>query len=375
MNKIETIIASIANEKNLKIDDVLQTVKNAITKTAKDMQGYDLEFKVIMDEDDKTLRLYQVIEVVSNEAFLEYEEDERQKYIALDEAREVDPELDIEDKLTYEIQFEDFGRTGISRLNRELEFHIQRLLEDKIYEKFQNKVGSIINGIVVQVDEYENTFIEIDEVRAMLPQKNRIKGESFNVGDTVKSVVRKVHVSKSQGIVVELSRTTPQFLEALLELEVPEISDGSIEIMNIARIPGLKAKVSLLSHKETIDPIGATVGVRGVRIMAVSEEISNENIDCIKYSESPEIYIIRALSPAVVNNVTVNSESKKAIVNINENEKSRAIGKSGVNVRLASMLTGYEISFLTKESTGEQATDTQTESTDNNKNALEELFN
>lgn len=372
MNKIETIIASIANEKNLKIDDVLATVKTAITKTAKDIHGYDLEFKVIMDEDDKTLKLYQIIEVVANDKYTEFDDEEKQKYIAIDEAREVDETIEIEDKLTYEIHFEDFGRTGISRLNRELEFHIQRLLEDKIYEKFTNKIGSIINGIVVQVDDMDNTFIEIDEVRAILPMKNRIKGESFKVGDTVKSVLRKVHISKAQGIVVELSRTTPKFLEALLELEVPEISDGVIEVKNVARIPGLKAKVSLESHNSTIDPIGATVGVRGVRIMAVSEELSNENIDCIKYSESPEIYIIRALSPAVVNNVVVNTEDNKAIVNINDSEKPKAIGKAGVNVRLASMLTGYEISFVTKESNINQDTSSNT---DSNTNALQDLFN
>ncbi|EAL2578999.1 transcription termination/antitermination protein NusA, partial [Campylobacter coli] len=260
-------------------------------------------------------------------------------YIEFSKAKKEAPDVEIGDELTYECSLENLGRTAVNILHKELEYHIQKLLEQTIFEKYKNKVGQMVFGNVVRIDNEENTYIEIDELRAFLPRKNRIKGEKFKVGDVVKAVIRRVYTDK--GIKMELSRTSPKFLECLLEAEVPEIKDGYVSVVKCARIPGERAKIILQANGANIDPVGATVGVKGVRINAVSKELHNENIDCIEFSNEPEILIARALAPAIVSSVKI--ENEKAIVTLNSEQKSKAIGKSGINIRLAGMLSGYEI--------------------------------
>jgi N utilization substance protein A len=340
VEKIVDIIESIAHEKGLKIEDVRATLTTAMAKTAKRIYGEEYEYDAVIDDKKKTLTLFQKVMVVApNDERLN---EENEKFIALPEAKEIDPGIEIGDELTYELPLDNLGRTAAATLQRELEFHIQRLLENNIFEKYQNMVGQSVFGSVVRVDNEENTYIEIDEIRAILPRKNRIKGEKFKVGNVVKSVIRKVFVDKSHGIRVELSRTSPKFLEALLSLEVPEIQDGMVVINKSARIPGERAKVALTSVHPNVDAVGATVGTKGVRINAVSKELHNENIDCIEYSTIPEIFIARALSPAIISSVKMEGQSK-AIVTLQSDQKSKAIGKSGINIRLASMLCGVDI--------------------------------
>ncbi len=338
MERISDIIESIANEKNLDIEDVKERVKRALINTAKHVYGHNYEYDVAIDT-NKTIKLYQKTTII-------YDDDERleednEHFISLKEARNIDNSVEVGDELTYELSLDNLGRTAAQTLHKELEYHIQRLVEDKIFEKYNQMQGQIVFGTVVRVDEQENTFIEIEELRAILPRKNRIKGENFKVGNVVKAVIRKVFADKNLGIKVELSRTSPRFLDALLKAEVPEINDGGIIIHNSARIPGERAKVALSSVSPMIDPIGATVGTKGVRINAVSKELNNENIDVVEYSSEPAIFITRAMSPAIINSVTI--EGQKAIVSLVSEQKSKAIGKSGINIRLASMLTGYEI--------------------------------
>jgi N utilization substance protein A len=340
VEKIVDIIESIAHEKGLNIDDVRTTLTTAMAKTAKRIYGEEYEYDAVIDDKKKTLTLFQKVMVVAPDD--ERLKDEGEKYIALPEAREIDPDIEIGDELTYELPLDNLGRTAAATLQRELEFHIQRLLENNIFEKYQNMVGQSVFGTVVRVDNDENTYIEIDEIRAVLPRKNRIKGEKFSVGNVVKSVIRKVYIDKSHGIRVELSRTSPKFLEAILALEVPEIQDGMVVINKSARIPGERAKVALTSVHPNVDAVGATVGTKGVRINAVSKELHNENIDCIEYSTIPEIFIARALSPAIISSVKMVGD-KKAIVTLQSDQKSKAIGKNGVNIRLASMLCGVDI--------------------------------
>ena len=340
MEKIVDIIESIAHEKGLKIEDVRATLTTAMAKTAKRIYGEEYEYDAVIDDKKKILTLFQKVMVVAPDDARLNNEDE--KFIALNEAKEIDPDIEIGDELTYELPLDNLGRTAAATLQRELEFHIQRLLENNIFEKYQGMVGQSVFGSVVRIDNEENTFIEIDEIRAVLPRKNRIKGEKFKVGNVVKSVIRKVFIDKTQGIRVELSRTSPKFLEALLTLEVPEIQDGMVVINKSARIPGERAKVALTSVHPNVDAVGATVGTKGVRINAVSKELHNENIDCIEYSTIPEIFIARALSPAIISSVKMEGETK-AIVTLQSDQKSKAIGKSGINIRLASMLCGIDI--------------------------------
>ena len=296
-------------------------------------------------------------------------------FFAIKDAREVEPEIEIGDELTYELPLDNLGRTAAATLQKELEYHIQRLLENNIFEKYQKLVGKTVFGTVVRVDNDENTYIEIDEIRAVLPRKNRIKGEKFKVGNVVKSVIRKVLIDKSQGMYVELSRTSPKFLESLLELEVPEIKDGMIKIVGSARIPGERAKIALLSLHPNIDAVGATVGTKGVRINAVSKELHNENIDCIEFSNVPEIFIARTLAPAIISNVKL--QNGKAIVTLPSDQKSKAIGKNGINIRLTSMLCGVEVELHESSSTAASALpsgESAPEQAERNPDALKKLF-
>ncbi|EAL7773369.1 transcription termination/antitermination protein NusA [Campylobacter upsaliensis] len=333
MEKIADIIESIANEKNLELESVKDKVITALINTAKKIYGEEYEFFV----DKKTLSLYQKILIVADDD--ERLDENKESFIAISKAKKEAKDVEIGDELTYECSLENLGRTAVNTLHKELEYHIQKLLEQTIFDKYKNKVGQMVFGSVVRVDSEENTYIEIDELRAFLPRKNRIKGEKFKVSDVVKAVIRRVYTDK--GIKMELSRTSPKFLECLLEAEVPEIKDGLVSVVKCARIPGERAKIILQANSSNIDPVGATVGVKGVRINAVSKEIHNENIDCIEYSSENEILIARALAPAIINSVKI--EDKTAIVSLNSEQKSKAIGKNGINIRLTSMLSGFEI--------------------------------
>ncbi|WP_297814083.1 transcription termination factor NusA [uncultured Helicobacter sp.] len=338
MEKILDIIEGIAYEKGLPIESVTEVVKEAVIKIAKETLDSKISYEAEIDKKNKTLHLYQVISVCDNDS---PNAEDKNNFIPLSEAKKHDNEIKAGDELRYELSLEDMSRSAVNTLFREFEYKIQRLIEAQLFDKYKSKVGKIVSGNVVRIDNLGNTYVEIDEIRAILPKKNRIKGEEFNVGQVIGAVLKHVGINRQNGITIELSRTTPKMLEELLRLEVPEIKDGEVEIVNCARIPGERAKVALKTTSTKIDPVGATVGIKGVRINAVSKELKNESIDCIEYAAQPEIYIARSLSPALVMSVTL--EDNKAIVSITSEQKPKAIGKSGINIRLASMLTGFEI--------------------------------
>jgi transcription termination factor nusA len=363
MEKIADIIESIANEKGLEIEDVKERVIRAIINTAKKIYGENYEYDAVIDNATKTLHLYQKITVVEDGD--ERLAQDNEHFLSVSEAKKVDSGVEIGDELTYELSTDNLGRTAAQTLHKELEYHIQRLMEEKIFQKYQDMVGHMVFGSVTRVDSEENTFIEIDELRAVMPRKNRIKGEKFKPGDVVKAVIKSVYIDKSMGIKVELSRTSPKFLEALLKAEVPEIKDGLVLIAASARIPGERAKVALVATSPNVDPVGATVGTRGVRINAVTKELNGENIDAIEYSAEPAILITRAMAPAIISSVKI-GEDNKAVVSLVTEQKSKAIGKSGINIRLASMLTGYEIELNELGARGE--------SKDENAKDLKALF-
>lgn len=363
MEKIADIIESIANEKGLEIEDVKERVIRAIINTAKKIYGENYEYDAVIDNATKTLHLYQKITVVEDGDERLAEDNEH--FLSVSEAKKVDSGVEIGDELTYELSTDNLGRTAAQTLHKELEYHIQRLMEEKIFQKYQDMVGHMVFGSVTRVDSEENTFIEIDELRAVMPRKNRIKGEKFKPGDVVKAVIKSVYIDKSMGIKVELSRTSPKFLEALLKAEVPEIKDGLVLIAASARIPGERAKVALVATSPNVDPVGATVGTKGVRINAVTKELNGENIDAIEYSAEPAILITRAMAPAIISSVKI-GENNKAVVSLVTEQKSKAIGKSGINIRLASMLTGHEIELNELGAKGE--------SKDENAKDLKALF-
>jgi len=377
MEKILDIAEAIGHEKGLQPEKVMEALKTAFVQTAKRVIGHNFAFEAQIDEDTKNIKIVQTITVVADDDEKLQDEELAPAYISLTEAREYDDQVELGDQLQIDHDLEDYGRTAASQLHREIEYHIQRLVEDEIYNKYKSKVGTLVSGRVTRVDAQNNTYIEVDEIRAVLPMKSRIKGEIFDVGDHIKAVVRRVNMDKENGMQIELSRTSPKFLEALLELEVPEIAEGSVIIEKAARIPGERAKIALLSTHPQVDAVGATVGVKGVRINAVSQELIGENIDCIEYTSIPELFVYRTMSPAIISHVEIvkneEGENEKAIITLPADQKSKAIGKSGINIRLASMLTGMQIELLENDAvtTNEDGT---VEDKKENVDALEALF-
>ena len=378
MEKILDIIEAIAHEKNISKENAVEAFKDAAVMTAKRLTTRESSFEVSIDEDTKTYTIHRVITVVEdNDERLEEEAD---SYMALSEAKEYDSEIEVGDQIRSEMVLEDYGRTAAANLFRELEYHIQRRIEQDLFEKYKSKVGTVIIGTVNRVDDEENTYVEIGELKGIMSQRNRIKGESFKVGDTLKALLRFVSIDPQYGMFLELTRTSPKFLEELMKKEVPEIQDGAVDIISSSRIPGERAKIALKTDQLNVDPIGAAVGQRGVRINAVSNELNGENIDCIEYSPIPEMYITRALSPAIVKSVKIenrDTSEQKAIVDITTDQKAKAIGKSGINIRLASMLTGYQIELnevegITDRSASTTEAEAQEKTTDTS--ALESLF-
>jgi len=376
MEKILDIAEAIAHEKGLQTDSVISALKTAFIQTAKRVIDQKFAFVAEIDENTKSIKIIQTITVVEDEDERLQDEDTAPAFMSITDAREYDDQVELGDQLQIDHDLEDYGRTAASSLHREIEFHIQRLVEDELFNKYKSKIGTLVSGRVTRVDSQNATYVEVDEIRAMLPMKSRIKGEFFDVGDHIKAVVRRVNMDKENGIQIELSRTSPKFLEELLALEVPEIADGAVIIEKSARIPGERAKIALISTHPQVDAVGATVGVKGVRINSVSQELIGENIDCIEYTSIPELFISRVMSPAIITHVEIvkndAGENEKAIITLPSDQKSKAIGKSGINIRLASMLTGMNIELVENEDeTGSQEVAEQKDSVD----ALEALFN
>jgi len=342
VEKVQELLSLVANEKGLDFDEVKEAFKRSIIKTAKKILG-DINIDVEMENGE--LKIYQNFEVVNDDRALEQPE----KYLYLDEAREFDENIQIGDKLKAELDLSKLGRSGAMALQREFEREITRLLENEIYRKLISKLNTIVSAEVIKVDNEENTWVEIEGVKGVLPRRNRIKGEKFYVGDVLKALLKYVHFDNKKGITIELSRTSPKFLEKLIEQAVPEVKDGIIKIHGSARIPGVRSKVAVSSLNPKVEPVGTIIGKSGVRINAISNELNGENIDVIEYSNKPEIYIARALSPAIVKNVKIDEKEGIAYVEVDPSEKAKAIGKNGVNITLASMLTKYKIELKDSE--------------------------
>jgi len=378
MEKIVDIIEAMAHEKNITLESAVDAFKEALLKTAKRCTTYTSHFEATVDMDKRDYSVEQVITIVKDDD--ERLETEPDAVMSLEVAQEeYGSDLELGDQLRSDFILEDHGRTASFNLFKELQYHIQRQVEQDLFEKYKDKVNTVMIGVVNRVDDDENTFIEIGELKGLLSQRNRIKGEKFKKGDTVKALLRFVSIDPEMGMFLELTRTAPKFLEKLMAKEVPEIEDESVQIMAAARIPGQRAKLALKTDFPNIDPIGAAVGVKGIRINAVSSELNGENIDCVDYSPIPEVFITRALSPAIAQSVkVVPGKEKKAIINITSDQKAKAIGKSGINIRLASMLTGYTIELNEIEGvtdrTGESSGNVPEIQKTTNTDALADLF-
>ncbi len=273
--------------------------------------------------------------------------------IGLTKAREIDPECEIGEDVTKQIFFEKFGRRAILNLRQTLQSKILDLQKDAIFNKFKELEGEVLTGEVHQIWKKEMLLLDEDQNELIMPKEEQIPGDFFHKGDMVRAIVKRVDNPNNNPKVI-VSRTDPRFLRRLFEQEVPEIHDGLITIKDVARIPGERAKIAVESYDDRIDPVGACVGIKGSRIHGIVRELRNENIDVISFTANPQLYIQRALSPAKISSIRLNEEEKKAEVFLHPDEVSLAIGKGGMNIRLATMLTGYNIDVYRDIEEGEE---------------------
>lgn len=262
--------------------------------------------------------------------------------IELSKALKIENDFEVGEEIAIEIKIEDFGRRNILALRQNLINKILELEKDNVYKKYKERIGEILTGEVYQVWKREMLILDEEGNELLLPKIEQIPGDFFKKGDTIRAVVERVDMKNNSPVII-LSRTSPQFLERLFELEIPEIFDGLITIKSIVRIPGDRAKVAVESYDDRIDPVGACVGMKGARIHGIVRELRNENIDVISYTDNMKLLVQRALSPAKVSSVELLEGEKRANVYLRPEEVSKAIGRGGHNIKLAGKLTGYEI--------------------------------
>jgi N utilization substance protein A len=299
--------------------------------------GSDENFDVIVNPDKGDFEIYRNREVVADD-----EVTDDLKQISLTEAQQIDPDYEVGEEVSEEINFASFGRRAILQLRQTLASKILELEHDALYNKYKDRVGEIIAAEVYQTWKNETLLMDDENNELLLPKSHQIPRDFFHKGDTVRAVIERVDNTNGNPKIY-LSRTSPMFLRRLLEAEIPEIADGLINVHRIARIPGERAKIAVESYDERIDPVGACVGVKGARIHGIVRELNNENIDVINYTNKPQLLIQRALSPAQVSSIQLNEEEHKADVYLRPEEVSLAIGKGGMNIKLASMLTEFTI--------------------------------
>jgi len=299
--------------------------------------GTDENFDIIINIDKGDFEIWRNREVVEDD---ELEEPALQ--ISLTKAKEIDDDYEAGEEVTDEVKLADFGRRAILALRQNLSARIMELEKNHLYNKYKDRIGDVVTGEVYQVWKREILILDDEGNELILPKTEQIPSDYFRKGDTIRAVVVKVDMRNANPLII-LSRTSPVFLERLFELEVPEIFDGLITIKKIVRVPGERAKVAVESYDERIDPVGACVGMKGSRIHGIVRELKNENIDVINYTTNIQLFITRALSPAKITSIKLDDEEKRAEVYLQPKEVSLAIGKGGLNIKLASQLSGYEI--------------------------------
>ncbi len=310
-----------------------ESFRNVISK----MFGTDENFDVIINPDKGDFEIWRNRLIVADNAL-----EDANLQIRLSDAKKLDDDYEEGEELTDEVHFADFGRRAILNLRQTLASKILELQKDSLYAKYKEKIGEIVSAEVYQVWKKEILLIDDDENELILPKSEQIPSDFFRKNETVRAVVVKVDNQNNNPKII-LSRTSNIFLQRLFELEVPEIHDGLITIKRIARIPGERAKVAVESYDERIDPVGACVGMKGSRIHGIVRELRNENIDVINYTSNTSLFIQRALSPAKVSSIKIHEGEKRAEVFLRPEEVSMAIGKGGMNIKLACMLTEYTI--------------------------------
>ena len=320
-----------------------ESFRNVIAK----IYGSDENFDVIVNPDKGDFEIHRNRVVVADG-----EVTDENKEIELSEAQKIEPDYEVGEEVSEEVEFAKFGRRAILNLRQTLASKILELEHDSLYQKYKDKVNTVVSGEVYQIWKREVLLMDDEGNELHLPKAEQIPSDNYHKGETIRAIVKEVQNENNNPRII-LSRTSPIFLERLLEAEVPEINDGLITIKKVARMPGDRAKVAVESYDERIDPVGACVGVKGSRVHGIVRELCNENIDIINYSSNTQLYIQRALSPAKISSITIDQENRKAEVYLQPEEVSLAIGRGGMNIKLASMLTEYTIDVFRVVNEGE----------------------
>jgi N utilization substance protein A len=336
LNLIDTF-SEFKELKNIDRVTMMTVLEDVFRNLLQKKFGTDENFDIIINIDKGDFEIWRNREVVEDDEL----EDENLQ-IPLSEAKKIDEDYEVGEEVTDEVKLLDFGRRAILALRQNLTNRISDLEKNNIFNKYKDKIGDIVTGEVYQVWKKEILILDDEGNELILPKTEQIPSDFFRKGDTIRAVVVRVEMKNNNPLII-LSRTSPVFLERLFELEVPEIFDGLITIKKIVRIPGERAKVAVESYDERIDPVGACVGMKGSRIHGIVRELRNENIDVINFTNNIQLFIQRSLSPAKILSIKINEEDKRADVYLEPEEVSLAIGKGGLNIKLASQLTGYEI--------------------------------
>lgn len=336
INLIDTF-AEFKETKNIDRATLVSVLEESFRSVIAKMFGSDDNYDVVVNPDKGDFEIYRNRTVVPDG---EVKNENRE--ISLTDAREIDSDYEVDEEVSENVDFASFGRRAILTLRQTLASKILELEHDSLYNKYKDRVGEIVSAEVYQVWKKEMLLVDDEGNELILPKTEQIPSDFYRKGEAARAVVARVDNTNNNPKII-LSRTSPVYLQRLLEAEVPEIHDGLITIRKIARIPGERAKIAVESYDDRIDPVGACVGVKGSRVHGIVRELRGENIDVIPFTQNISLFITRALSPATVNSIHINEEERKAEVYLNPDQVSLAIGKSGLNIKLASMLTEYTI--------------------------------
>lgn len=323
--------------KNIDRTTLMSVLEESFRNVIAKIFGSDENFDVIVNPDKGDFEIYRNRIVVADG-----EVKDENKEIALTEAQKIEQDYEVGEEVSEQVNFAQFGRRAILNLRQTLASKILELEHDSLYNKYKDRVGQVVAGEVYQVWKREVLLVDDENNELILPKAEQIPSDQYHKGETVRAVILRVDNENNNPKII-LSRTSTMFLERLLEAEVPEIADGLITVKRIARMPGERAKIAVESYDDRIDPVGACVGVKGSRVHGIVRELGNENIDVINYTSNIKLFIQRALSPAKISSISVDEENHKAEVFLRPEEVSLAIGRGGLNIKLASMLTGFTI--------------------------------
>jgi len=335
-NLIETF-KEFKETKNIDRTTLVSVLEESFRNVIAKIYGSDENFDVIVNPDKGDFEIYRNRVVVADG-----EVEDENKEIALKDAQKIDEDYEIGEEVSEPVNFSKFGRRAILNLRQTLASKVRELEHDNLSNKYKDRVGQIVSGEIYQVWKREVLLVDEENNEMILPKSEQIPSDQYRKGESIRAIILRVDNENNNPKII-LSRTSPLFLERLMEAEVPEVNDGLISIKRVARMPGERAKVAVESYDERIDPVGACVGVRGSRVHGIVRELCNENIDVINFTTNTKLFIQRALSPAKVSSISIDEENQKAEVYLLPEEVSLAIGRNGLNIKLASMLTGYTI--------------------------------